>query len=210
MLKIDLHVHTVHSGDSPCEVREAITAAKENGLDGIAITDHDSVSGLEEALNITREEEFLIIPGIEVSSDDGHILGLGIKKTVPSGLPAAETVKKIKEKGGVTVSAHPFSLDPKPFSILKANFDAVEIFNSRRYVGNKLAKKYTSNHNLHPTGGSDAHFCDEIGLAGVKLNCEPTVKKVLEKIRNGKASIFGRYLPLSHYMRAALFRLRRL
>ncbi len=205
MLAIDLHVHTRYSGDSPTTIEEAIFAAKKKGLDGIAITDHDSVNGIEKALKVGKKEDFLIIPGIEVSSKDGHILGLGIRDLIPSKLSAEETVEKIREEGGVAVSAHPFSLDPKPFSALRANFDAVETFNSKRYIGNRFAKKFAKDNNLNETGGSDAHFPDDIGLAGIKTDCKPFEEEVIKRIKEGKVSVFGRFLPLSDYLRRALY-----
>lgn len=206
MLTLDLHVHTVHSGDSPCRVEEAIESAEAKKLDGIALTDHNTVAGLESAVEFTENKDFLIIPGIEVSSEDGHILGLGIEESVPRDLSAGETVRRIRENGGISVAAHPFSLSLRPFSPLNANFDAIEVFNSRRMFGNQLAKKYARENDLSVSAGSDAHFCEEIGLAGIKVNCEPQVEEVLKKIREGKASIFGRYLPVPGYLRRALFR----
>lgn len=202
----DLHVHTLHSGDSPCTVEGAIQAAKKAGLSGIAITDHNSVEGLERAFEITDDEDFLVIPGIEVSSEDGHILGLGVEESIPRDQSAERVVDEIHDCGGVAISAHPFSLSLKPFSALKAEFDAIEVFNSRRYLGNHLAKKYALDQDLRMTAGSDAHFCEEVGLAGVKVDCELRLEEVLKKIKQGKASIFGRLLPPSGYLRRALFR----
>ena len=203
--KIDLHIHTVHSGDSPCEVEEAIQTAKEKGLSGIAITDHNSVEGLDEALSFS-DDEFLVIPGVEVSSEDGHILGLGIEDKVESYLPAAETVDRIREKGGIAVSAHPFSLNPKPFSPLRANFDAIEVFNPRRYLGNRLAKHFATEEGLPMTGGSDAHYAEEIGMAGVEVGCNLELTEVLKEIKLGKANVFGEYFPLTGYWRRIIFR----
>ncbi len=202
----DLHVHTENSGDSPCSVSDAIEAAKKRGLSGIAITDHNSVSGLEEAAKLVKGEDFLIIPGIEVSSKDGHILGLGIDEVVPRDLPASEVVERIRGLGGIAVSAHPFGLGPKPFSLLKADFDAVEVFNPRRILGNFLASNYASKHEIAVTGGSDSHFREEVGLAGIKLDCKLEVEDILKKIKQGRASVFGQLLPLSGYIRRLLFR----
>lgn len=206
MHAFDLHVHTTYSGDSPCEVEDAIEAAKEKGLSGIAITDHDSVGGLEEAYKIVEEEDFLIVPGIEVSSEDGHILGLGIEELISPNRSAAEVVREIRNNEGIAVSAHPFSLGLKPFSILEADFDAVEVYNPRRYLGNRLARNHALDHGLSIFAGSDAHFCDEIGLAGIKLDSKLRVDDILKKIKQGKASVFGRSLPLSGYLRRALYR----
>lgn len=180
-------------------------SAKEQGLSGIAITDHDTVGGLERAFEIAGDD-FLIIPGVEVSSEDGHILGLGIEESVPAGLSASETVRGIRERGGIAIAAHPFSLSLKPFSALRADFDAIEIFNPRRYLGNRLAKNYALKKDIPVTAGSDAHFCEEVGMAGVKMDCKLKVDSVLKKIKLGKASVFGQFLPLSDYLRRALFK----
>lgn len=206
MGKYDLHVHTKYSKDSPCTVEEAIKAGERKGLNGVAITDHDSVAGLEEALKISRDKNFLVVPGIEVSSADGHILGLGIEEPVPKNLSASETVDIIRDLGGTAVAAHPFSLGLKPFSPLKAEFDAIEVFNSRRYFANRLAKKFALKHGIPSTAGSDAHFPEEIGLAGVKVEGETQLDNLLKKVNKGKASVFGRTLPLRDYLRRALYK----
>lgn len=205
MIKIDTHVHTEYSPDSETSIEEAIEAAKKAGLDGMAITDHNSVDGAKEALEEVEEDDFLIIPGIEVSSKDGHILGLGLEETVPSGLSAKETVSRIREMDGIAISAHPFSLNTKPFSPLKSDFDAIEVFNPKRYIGTRIASKHAQINGLSRTGGSDAHFPEEIGLAGVEIKCKPFVGETIEKIREGKASVYGRFLPLTAYLRRALY-----
>ena len=204
MMKIDTHVHTEYSPDSETTIEEAIEAAKIAGLNGIAITDHNTVDGVKEAFDLVEEDDFLIIPGIEVSSKDGHILGLGIEEDIPSELSVEETVARIREKEGIAISAHPFSLSSKPFSPLKSDFDAIESFNSKRYIGTSIATRYAQINDLSQTGGSDAHFPEEIGLAGIELDCKPFVREVIEKIREGKASIFGRFLPPTAYLRRAL------
>ncbi len=202
----DLHVHTVHSGDSPCRVKEAIESAKEKNLSGIAITDHNSVDALTEVKKLSIPEDFLVIPGIEISSKDGHILALGIKEEIESYLSASETVEKIKEKGGIAIAAHPFSLSDKPFSPLKAEFDAIEVYNPRRYIGNFLAKKYAVETNANFSAGSDSHYKEEIGLAGVEIDCKLEIENVLDKIKEGDVEIFGKPLPLSGFLRRLLFR----
>ncbi len=207
MQRLDLHVHTVHSGDSPCEVKEVIESAKRKGLDGVAITDHDSVEGLEEAFELAEERDFFVIPGIEISSIDGHILGLGIEEKVQPQLSAADTVDRIRDLGGIAISAHPFSLSLTPFSALEADFDAIEVFNPRRYIGNRLAKKYALEEGIPMTAGSDAHYCQEIGMAGVEIDCELRLEEVLKEIKLGRTKVFGETLPLTGYGRRILFRL---
>jgi len=206
--RYDPHVHTSHSGDCFCPVKEVIRIAKAKGLRGIAITDHNSIRGVEEALRLSGKN-FLIIPGIEVSSKDGHILGLGISKLVPRGLPAPETVALIRKQGGIAVAAHPFGLSLKPFAALKAEYDAIEVFNPRRYLANRLARKFAERRELPVMAGSDAHRPNEVGLAGVKIGGKASVDNVLKKIKGGEASTFGRTLPLKNYLRRALLRVLR-
>lgn len=205
MGKYDLHIHTIHSKDSPSTVEDVVKAAKEANLDGIAITDHNTIQGLEEALEFSSKE-FLIVPGIEVSSKDGHILGLGIRDKVTSRLSASKTVSEIREKGGIAIAAHPFGLNLKPFSALKANFDAIEVLNPRRYLGNHLAKNYAEKHDIPQFSGSDAHFAEGVGMAGISIEGKPKVEELLKKIKRGEASVFGRTLPLRTYLQRALYK----
>lgn len=208
MDRYDPHIHTSHSGDCFCPVKDVIRVAKARGLRGVAITDHDSIRGVEEALRLSGKN-LLIIPGIEVSSKDGHILGLGVSKLVPRGLSAPETVKLIRAQGGIAVAAHPFGLCLKPFAALKAKYDAIEVFNSRRYLANHLARKFAERRGLPVMAGSDAHRPNEVGLAGVEIGGRASVDNVLEKIKGGEASIFGRTLPLRDYLRRALLKVLR-
>lgn len=201
MDKYDLHVHTEYSEDSLCKIEKIIEVGKKKGLSGIGITDHDTMEGLKKALKIIENEKFLIIPGIEISSADGHILGLGIENPIPPNLPAKKTVELIRKENGIAIAAHPFCLDPKPFSPLRAKFDAIEILNPRRYIGNHIAKNYANQSGIPPFAGSDAHFYEEIGLAGIKTKCKPEVNKILEEIKLGNASIFGRTLHPWNYLR---------
>lgn len=174
----DLHVHTSYSRDGFCSPQEAIEAAKNKGLSGIAIADHDVVDGSREAKKLAGQD-FLVIPSIEVSSKHGHVLGLGIEEPVPTGLSAAETVELIRAQGGVAVAAHPFGIALKPFLALHAEFDAIEVFSPRRYLGNHIARWYAKRKRLPMVAGSDAHFADEIGMAGVRVGCGPKLESVL-------------------------------
>lgn len=181
--------------------------ARAKGLNGIAITDHNSIGGHLEAKKLSRSR-LMIIPGIEVSSADGHILGLGVNELVPRGLSARKTVKLIRKLGGIAVAAHPFSLGKKPALAYKAKFDAIEVFNSRAlFLSNYLARRFVERNRLPATAGSDAHFPDEVGLASVRLNCEKNIESILKEIKKGGASVSGRTLPLPSYLQRALHKI---
>lgn len=207
MLRIDLHVHTSYSHDGFCSVAQAVERAKARGLSGIAIADHNSIAGHAEIPKFSGGD-FLIIPGLEVSSKDGHVLGLGVNESIPRDLSAAETVDKIKEQGGIAVAPHPFSPARKTGVVFKAKFDAVEIFNSHAYfLSNPLAKKFAEQNQIPMTAGSDSHFPDEVGLAYVGVTCEPKLDDVLKAIARGEAVIFGRTLPIPKYIWRSVYKL---
>lgn len=200
-------MHTTHSRDGFCSVADVIQTAKARGLDGIAITDHNTIAGHAEAKKLSGRG-FVVIPGIEVSSADGHILGLGVNKPVPWGLSAGETVKRIKEQGGIAIAAHPFALGRKPGIVHKARFDAIEVFNSRAlFLANPLAREFAEKNHLPMVAGSDAHYCGDIGLASVTLNCEAKIESILKEIKEGRASISGQTLPLPSFLRGVLHRI---
>jgi hypothetical protein len=188
-------VHTSHSYDGHCSVDEVVAAAKARGLNGVAITDHNSIAGHQEAKKLS-EGGFLVIPGIEVSSADGHIVGLGISELIPRGLPAKETVERIREQGGIAIAAHPFALGRRPGLVYRAKFDAIEVLNSRAFLlSNPLARRFANRNKMPMVGGSDAHRRDEIGLAYTNVDCEPKIESVLEQIKKGKSSVSGRAIP---------------
>jgi len=190
-------------------VEDVVKAAKAKGLNGIAITDHNTVRGYFEAKKFSKHN-FIIIPGVEISSADGHILGLGVSELVPRKLSAIETVKRIKEQGGIAIAAHPFALGRKSNLVHRAKFDAIEAFNSRAlFFSNPLARRFAERNRFPMTAGSDAHHCDEIGLASTTLNCKPNVDSILEQIKRGETSISGRTLPLLSFLWRAFQRIPR-
>ena len=81
-VKADLHVHSTYSSDSIITPKELVFYARKRGLNAVAVTDHNQVEG---ARKIAGETDFLIIPGTEVSSRDGHIIGLNVNEAIPRG-----------------------------------------------------------------------------------------------------------------------------
>ena len=95
-LKIDLHVHTCYSRDSSITLKEVVAYSKKRGLDGVAITDHNTIKG---ALKL-KTREILVVPGIEISTLNGHLLGLNVTTQIPAKLDIEETIHRIHEAGG--------------------------------------------------------------------------------------------------------------
>lgn len=168
-MKLDLHVHSSYSPDGSHTPKEIIDRAKKNGLDGVAVMDHNQVKGSLEAYDIAKFiKDFTVIRGAEISSKDGHILAFGITENVERDLPVAETVERIAALGGIAVVSHPYRFwsgaGPKVFE--KAKFSGVEVKNARSSrSGNLKAEKLAEKYELGRTGGSDAHHLDDIGKA---------------------------------------------
>src|SRR5690348_18007819 len=104
-MKIDLHSHTRCSKDCVNDYDRIIAAVQRSGLDGIAVTDHDEFRG---ALEMKRRAPFLVIPGEEIKTNRGEIIGLFLQEWIPPGLDPLETVQRIHGQGGLAYVPHPF------------------------------------------------------------------------------------------------------
>lgn len=197
-LNFDLHTHTFFSGDGVSSPEELITAARAKGLHGIAITDHNTCEAHEYLVQkkLMREDgmpvdDFLIIPAVEVTTAEGHLLCIGAMLPNPpklKGRPAREICDMIHERGGLAIPPHPYDLFRAGirFSVLETlPIDAIEVFNAattlRRY--NRYAFKYAQERGLPMTAASDAHHAAAVGTAYTILNTEDfSVKGVLAQI----------------------------
>ena len=190
-LRLDLHVHTVRSSDAHTRFDELVPAIRRTGLDGLAITDHNSI-----AQEIPPGA--IIVPGVEISSLNGHIIGLGLSTPIPRDLPADETIRRIKNQGGVSIVAHPYDLFRSAVSpeSLTETPDAIEVVNSASILHSitwKRAKAFAIKKNLPQTGGSDSHIPQTIGKAFTVIESEfETVESILNAIRKGSVSPEGR------------------
>jgi len=193
-----MHVHSYYSADSLITPEELIFYAKKCGLDGVAVTDHDRLDG---ALKIAAETDFLIIPGIEVRSSGGHVVGLNVTKLVSPKLSAAETVNRIHDAGGIAVACHPTGLFKGGLGKrTNMSFDAVEVINSSAIPFSYTVKqnmKIASRLGKPKLAGSDAHIGPEIGCAYTLVNAEPDVSDVVKAIRKGLCQPFGNSIPFT-------------
>jgi predicted metal-dependent phosphoesterase TrpH len=195
---IDLHTHSFFSGDGVSSPEEIITAARVKGLHGFAITDHNTCEAVQYLLQkgLMREDgqsvdDFLIIPGVEVTTAEGHLLCIGATLPEPAklkGRPARDICELIHERGGLAIPPHPYDLFRAGirFSVLETlPIDAIEVFNAattlRRY--NRYAFKYAQERGLPMTAASDAHHAAAVGTAYTILNTDDlSVKGILAQI----------------------------
>ncbi len=142
LLKIDMHVHTVRSPDAHTKREDLPAIIKSKRLDGVAVTEHN-------VFDPPAFDDALILPGVEISSRDGHIIALGIREMIQPGLPADDTIQRIHEQDGVAIVPHPYDPVSKCVKLarLKTRPDAVETVNADAlsfYLSNWLAEETPS------------------------------------------------------------------
>ncbi len=191
----DLHIHTTHSRDGYVEPRELVDAAVRLGLFAVAVTDHNTTAAVREVRKLASGRDLLVVPGVEVSSADGHILGLGLSEAVPRDLSAGETLRRIEDQGGLAVAAHPGRMYSglHPEDVAPTGFRTVEVANGHSSVGlNREARRLAEAMGAGVTGGSDAHLPHEVGSCRTVFPTAPAdVEGVLEAIRARETTAVG-------------------
>lgn len=196
--RFDLHVHSFYSADAASAPEQLIAAARARGLSGIAITDHNTCDAIEYCLSHglmnpegSPVDGFLVVPGVEVSTADGHLLCIGTTLPDLLGTPAVEVESAILEAGGIAIPAHPYDrwragireevLDQLRSPVIEAFNAAVT---SRSF--NLQAAAYAASRGKAGTAGSDAHHASAVGTAstGYELD-EFSVSGLLRAIVNG-------------------------
>jgi len=186
-MKFDIHIHTSYS-DGAGSPEDVIKQAKKIGLDGIEITDHDNFNGFFIAKKY-GSENFKIIPGVEITSLEGHILCLDATPAVEPLTPAVEVIEKIHASGGIAIAAHPYDVFRGGVGdlIRKLKFDGIEVKNGRTIMSSKNVediKRIADEMHITKTGGSDAHSLLEIGNIQLEVNEDP-----IEAIKKGNVEV---------------------
>jgi predicted metal-dependent phosphoesterase TrpH len=172
--RVDFHSHTIHSRDGLTDIRTYISAARRAGLDRIAVTDHNTIRGALEAASLAPD---LIIPGEEIMTSEGELLGYYVREEIPKGLTPEDTISRLREQDAVISVSHPFDRLRhgawKPGNLVRIAplVDAVEGFNSRCLFSadNRQAGDFARGRNISITAGSDAHAAFELGRCGMEI-----------------------------------------
>ena len=222
--KIDLHCHSWFSADGVSSPESLIASARQKGLHGFALTDHDTSDGYRYLVDqgLAREDglpvdDFLVIPGVEVSTEDGHLLCLGVVLPRLKGEPALEVCELVHHKGGVAIPAHPydrFRAGIREAVLDTLKIDGLEVFNAATTLKrfNEMAFQYATEKGHPKTAGSDAHHEAAIGTAFTILpTADFSVKGILRQIGEG-TELNQRYLSRKDKLRKTMnnwLRLRR-
>jgi predicted metal-dependent phosphoesterase TrpH len=192
---VELHCHTYHSSDSLMLPEQILRACKQRGIDRVAITDHNSLTGALETHALDPE---CVIIGEEILTTEGEILGYFMKEESPEGLPPMEVVERLKDQGAVISISHPFDLtrgcrwSMETLESLSLHIDALEVFNARCWNDqpNRQAAKLADEFNLHATAGSDAHAPIEVGRAYLHMPSFSDAESFRQSL--AAASVMGR------------------
>ena len=203
MLRADLHIHTCYSKDSISPTEKVVQRCIELGINCIAITDHDCISG---ALEIRDIAPFKVIIGEEVLTTSGEIIGLFLTEEVPPHLSPEETIAQIKSQGGLVCIPHPFDrfrphsrIHRDALERITPDVDLIEVYNSRTLVkrDGERAVELAQRYGLPGTAGSDSHVIQEIGKTIIEIPEFNDTEQFKEALRQGNIS-GSRTSPLVH------------
>ena len=189
----DLHMHTDHSHDCAVPVADLLDYAEAQGLGAIAITDHNVFAGAQEAVQLARGRGLVIIPGEEIKTQKGEVIGLFLAEKIERGLPMADTIAAIREQGGVVYLPHPFDRlhtipDAPTLHRHLSEIDVFEVYNARLlFEGfNDEALRYARKYNLTMGAGSDAHVLQGVGTGLVRMRAFENAAEFLISLRSAE------------------------
>jgi len=188
MIRIDLHMHTNFSGDSSISPKLMVDQLHAHPfIKGAAITDHDTLQGYSQVRKLAATyEDILVIPGIEVSTRQGHITILGVEEKPEDSLTIEAVLNFAEEREGIIIVPHPYRDGGVGQRVENIRADAIEVLNPHcTYKQNRMAEELARAKNLPGVAGSDAHEPREMWVAYTEVKAEPSVEAVLEAIRNG-------------------------
>lgn len=203
MLRADLHLHSGASYDAEGSVEEILEKAEEFDLDVLAVTDHDQIDASLEAVELSEEHEVSAIPGVEVSTEDGHLLAWNVEEVPEKDQPVEDTVEEVRSLGGVACIPHPFQRLRHGVGGVE-DCDAVEVYNSRLLTGmsNRKAGRFARRRGLPTVAGSDAHIVDMVGQAYTIVDADDdSPDAVMEAVKAGRTDVGGRRTPWRYSIR---------
>ena len=219
-LRIDTHVHSRASFDGHEPVELILEHASEIGLDGVVVTDHDTIDASLLAAELAPSYDLVPLPGVEVSTAAGHLLALGVDERPEPGRALAETADAIEAAGGAAVVPHPFQRSRhgvRKRRLKHIDPDGIEVYNSMLFTGyrNRRADTFARRRDLTRVAGSDAHYLPNVGRAVTEfaLDVDPesapdaAAEAVVDALRDGSTDVRGRRTPIHqsarHYAKGA-------
>ncbi|RJP20990.1 MAG: PHP domain-containing protein [Candidatus Abyssobacteria bacterium SURF_5] len=195
---IDLHCHTVYSGDSNLEPEQLIETARRKGIEAVCITEHDSYLASEPAEEVAEKMRFPIFRGVEINTNWGHILAFGLRDDAwrENGYYTnIETVRiEIQKCGGILIPSHPFrvvgSASAQAHLFSMKFIAAVEVLNGENTPReNQLARSAWQKLGIPGTGGSDCHYVSKVGACATWFqNPVHSLEELIREIRSARVA----------------------
>jgi predicted metal-dependent phosphoesterase TrpH len=213
-VRLDLHVHSRHSPDSRLTLDALARRIPFTGLRGFALTDHNTVAGHPElaALQVAYPM-YLFLPGVEVSTAEGHLLAYGVTECPPLHRPIADTVDWVRGHGGVAALAHPFRIRHGAGRRIaeSLNVDGIEARNGHNSeISNAKAELVAARRGLAVLGGSDVHAIRDLGRAyTVFPDTVSNPDQLVEAIRLRQTTAEGHSQPFGGRLRIGAQNLRK-
>ena len=203
MLKLDLHIHSKYSEDGIGSPEDIIQSLQKKGLQGMAITDHNTLEGSLQARKVAPKG-FIVIPGVEISTADGHMLALNVTTNIQRGLSVEETVECIFDAGGLPLVPHVFrnmsGIKEDTLKKICGKLSAIEVFNGCSLPKTNLkTARVAHKYSLGGTGGSDSHDPVYAGYAYTTVDSTATdVDTVISEIVKKKTWGEGVTMPFPY------------
>lgn len=197
MIGADLHLHTNYSFDASIPPKTIVDQLYAHPfIKAVAITDHNTVEGYYKVRELASAySDILIIPGVEISADEGDIIVLGTVELPPKPWSVPNIIDFAKKNCCLTIAAHPYRAYGMGDSVKNYAVDAVEVLNgtSAPYI-NRRAEELAKSLNLPGVGGSDAHNVNELWTVYTQIQASSDVDEILKAIKNGlvRAIPFGK------------------
>ncbi|HEY4608992.1 MAG TPA: PHP domain-containing protein [Ilumatobacteraceae bacterium] len=191
-VRVDMHSHTMWSGDSTTTPDEIATAVAESGIDVLCITDHNAIKG---ALDLADRLPCRVIVGEELRTNAGEIIGLFLTERIPTGLQPDDAARAIRAQGGIVYIPHPYDpmrrnlTEPALEALVDSGLvDAIEVINAKTSLRslNERAAAIASDRRLAAGAGSDAHVPDAIGAAFVEMPDFDGAADFIDRLREGR------------------------
>lgn len=208
--KIDLHTHSSISPDGGIGRDQYTTLLKKGDLDCLAITDHNTTEFARELQDTLGEK---IIVGEEITTIDGEMIGLFLKKTIRSGKTAQQTADEIHNQGGLAYIPHPFETLRQGIQLFVLEkmiheIDILEVFNGRgKWRGkSNAAHVFAAKHDFAQAASSDAHGIKGIGKTFSLVQQMPTQQSLKQLLRKG--TLQEEYAPLWTFLYPTINRIK--
>lgn len=207
-VRVDMHLHTMWSGDATTTPEELVDAVAQSRIDVLCITDHGTTNG---AVELADRLGCRVVVGQELRTWAGEIIGLFLRERIPYGVKPEEAAARIRDQGGLVYIPHPF--DPLR-SCMKEDVlagmvgdglvDAIEVFNAKTSLAhlNQRAVDFAAAHDLPGGAGSDAHEPSAIGAAYVEVPDFTDAASFLTSLRAG--TVVGHHYDAPRVWRARI------